>query len=202
MSNQARHPIDVGQNRGGQRAGHGCLLLAGLFLIVFLRWVTSDTEAIPSPATTVPSPSPQVAQPSPEEQAKTREALVTELAPLYCQNHKQTTVQEVDVLVAAGFPTHKDILKHGFTDAQCRTIIDKLYDITPDRDELEEVAERKYWIGMDARLLVFSIGTPHRVNNTQTAFGETGQWIYEWSGGSSNYFYIENGKVMSWQDYQ
>jgi hypothetical protein len=110
-------------------------------------------------------------------------------------------VQEVDVLVAAGFPTHKDILKHGFTDAQCRTIIDKLFDITPQPDELKGVAERKYWIGMDYRLLLLSIGTPDSVNTTQTMFGGTSQWVYNWAGGSSNYFYIENGKVTSWQDY-
>lgn len=128
------------------------------------------------------------------------EDLVAEISPTYCKNHTNTTILKVDQMTELGIPTHADILKHGFTDQQCRTIIEKMQSISSDKEEILAVAERKYWIGMDYRLLTLSIGTPHRINNTTNGFGTTSQWVYEWSDSSTDFFYIENGKLTSYQN--
>ena len=64
-------------------------------------------------------------------------------------------------------------------------------------------------IGMTSEEVVASWGRPHEVNRTVGSWGVHEQWVYgynkHYGSGvtgfiSTNYLYIENGELTSWQD--
>ena len=83
----------------------------------------------------------------------------------------------------------------------CRKIIDFMQGWGIEK--IQEISERKYWIGMSGIELTLSAGIPNDINTDNYGSGERGQWIYHKDsyGISSYYFYVENNKVTSYQDY-
>ena len=64
--------------------------------------------------------------------------------------------------------------------------------------EIEHVRRGEVFIGMSEDAVRGAKGWPDRTNRTVTAYGESKQLVYE--GYSTEYIYIEDGKVRSWQD--
>ncbi len=70
------------------------------------------------------------------------------------------------------------------------------------KEDCENIANKKIWIGMTSVQLVYSWGLPQSMNDTTTALGINTQWIY---GTFKPYVYLEGKdkssmKVTSWQD--
>jgi hypothetical protein len=69
------------------------------------------------------------------------------------------------------------------------------------KEDCDNIANKKIWIGMTSLQLTYSWGLPKSINNTTTAFGISTQWVY----GGSQYVYLEGKsqtdlKVTSWQN--
>lgn len=70
------------------------------------------------------------------------------------------------------------------------------------KEECEDIAKEKIWIGMDKDQLILSWGIPNDTNNSVYSFGVRSQWVYADFG---PYVYLEGKiqndmKVKSWQD--
>lgn len=70
------------------------------------------------------------------------------------------------------------------------------------KEECENVANKKIWVGMTFWQLIQSWGMPKDINDTTTAFGIHSQYVY---GTFKPYVYLEgkdknNLKVTGWQD--
>lgn len=127
-----------------------------------------------------------------------RTAMVNEVAPVYCQNHRKLTLSKVDELASAGFPMWQG--SGTFSDAECQTLIGKMYDLVDqNKSELLAMANSKIFVGMDARMLLYSWGAPNDSNTSTFSWGNHAQWIYGNPIYGANYAYIDNGKVSSYQ---
>jgi hypothetical protein len=60
----------------------------------------------------------------------------------------------------------------------------------------EKVFQKQIWIGMTEAMLVDSWGSPEEINRTVTANLTRKQYVYP----GYQYVYVENGKVVAWQD--
>lgn len=73
------------------------------------------------------------------------------------------------------------------------------------RENCEDIADEKIWIGMYEVQLNLSWGLPDDINNTTNTFGISSQWVYGNPIYKANYVYLEGQdkssmKVTSWQD--
>ena len=68
-------------------------------------------------------------------------------------------------------------------------------DPTWDEQLIEAIKQRKIRIGMTEQQLLLSWGKPDKVNSTVGAYGVHEQWVY----GQSQYVYMKNGKLDSFQ---
>lgn len=73
------------------------------------------------------------------------------------------------------------------------------------KEECENIANKKIWIGMSELQLNLSWGNPNDKNNTTNTFGISSQWVYGDPLYGANYVYLEGKdkdsmKVTSWQD--
>ncbi len=87
------------------------------------------------------------------------------------------------------------------TTADCRKIVDFMHKWGIEK--IKETTDKNYWIGMSSVELTLSAGMPNDINTDNYGWGETEQWVYHrdsW-GTSSYYFYIENDRLTSYQDY-
>lgn len=88
------------------------------------------------------------------------------------------------------------------TEADCRQIIDTLYEW--DANRMEEIIQRKYWIDMPRVSLAASVGIPDTVNKSNYGSGEQEQWVFnkDTYGIHNVYIYVnEKEKVTSYQDF-
>lgn len=86
------------------------------------------------------------------------------------------------------------------TDDDCKKIIAFMY--KRGFENIDEVVGKKYWIGMSGIELYLSAGFADDVNIDNYGSGEREQRIY-YKGSYVNgamYFYVENGKLTSYQD--
>lgn len=118
----------------------------------------------------------------------TREDVINRFAPEYCANHQSTVIHASP----EGYPVNDG---SGWSDEECRTIVGKLYDIDRREDRVQQTIDKKIWIGMTIEHLLFSAGQPEDVNTTVSGEHRRDQWVYP----GSNYVYIENGEVTSYQ---
>ncbi len=63
------------------------------------------------------------------------------------------------------------------------------------KTDAERIIKRMVWIGMTGEQLRESWGPPEDINTTVTASSKSEQWVYK----RSQYVYITNGLVTSWQ---
>lgn len=64
----------------------------------------------------------------------------------------------------------------------------------------KRIFDGEIWIGMTREMLFDSIGTPKKINSTETKYSYTSQYIYEDRFYGTRYIYLENGKVTAIQD--
>jgi hypothetical protein len=87
------------------------------------------------------------------------------------------------------------------TTENCQKVVDLCLNLWG-KEECQNIADTKIWIGMDKEELILSWGLPKDRNNTVNSFGVSSQWVY---GNFGPYVYLE-GKdensmtVASWQD--
>ena len=70
-------------------------------------------------------------------------------------------------------------------------------------EEMDDVINRTYWIGMSKTELMLSVGLPNDINRENYGNGLREQWVYPKDIYSINayYFYVENNKITSYQDF-
>jgi hypothetical protein len=85
--------------------------------------------------------------------------------------------------------------------SDCRKIIDFMH--AWGIEKIQEISERKYWIGMNGIELTLSAGVPNDINKDNYGGGERAQWVYNKDiyGVNAYYFYIEDNKLTGYQDY-
>jgi len=181
------------QNSERDKGAIGCLVVFLIIVVVFVIYAFSDNGSnnLSTDLNSSSNTQDVVVQ-------ENKEGIINDIAPVYCENHQSIYLVEVDNLIQEGFPMHDGV--SGFTDKECRTIIEKLYSIDPNREHLLNVAENKYWIGMDYRLLTYSIGMPSDINSTTTVFGKQSQLVYGDPLKDATYIYLEDGIVSSYQN--
>jgi hypothetical protein len=180
------------RQRQQSRKQWGCCAVI-LLPVVFL--VIPAILSIPPAKRDDPKAQPAGATPAPDA----KQAVVAADAPLYCKAHPKTEVvlaADSDAL-KEGYPVSAG---KGFTAAECATIISKLYALDPRKAAMDTVANGQYFIGMDSMLLIYSLGSPDRINATTTALGTSGQWVYGQGSAKPLYAYVdEAGKLSSVQ---
>ena len=124
--------------------------------------------------------------------------VVAEFAPIYCNSHKTIKFVKVDTLISKGFPVFEGV--GAFNSEQCRTIIEKLYELDSNKDRIRSVAAGKVSIGMRVEFAIYSWGFPDDYNSTNTSFGTSMQWVYGDPIKRAQYVYIDNGVVTATQD--
>ena len=137
-----------------------------------------------------------------EKVAADRQNIIDTHAPVYCANQQKIIVNE-PALLAQGWPNADG--KHGFTNEECTTIVTKLYDhldgYAQRGDRIEQVANRKMWVGMERLELIYSQGSPRDVNRTTTESGTREQWVYGSPiNGTGGYAYLDGDVVTSIQN--
>lgn len=149
-----------------------------------------------------------------EERLRLKEK-TTELATQYCSNRKQSSryYPIPEVLVGSDGKTeykqNDELKKNGasLTQVDCENVIGYLNDLSLKYPlvtiNIQDVIERKYWIGMNIAELSYSMGYPNKINTTNYGSGENQQWIYykDSYGINAYYIYVENSKVTSYQDF-
>lgn len=133
-----------------------------------------------------------------QQAAATKQSIITDLAPKYCASHQQLRLQKLDKLIAQGYPMFDRT--GGFTPDQCTTIISKLYDLDSDKAHLDNVVAAEVSVGMRTEEVIFGIGTPNKDNSTNTAAGNSAQWVYGDPLSHALYVYIDNGVVTATQN--
>ncbi len=137
-----------------------------------------------------------------EKQTADRQHVIDTYAPVYCANQQKILVNE-PALLAQGWPNADG--KHGVTNEECIVIITKLYDYLDGYaqrgDRIEQIANRKMWVGMERLELIYSQGSPQDVNRTTTASGTREQWVYGSPiNGTGGYAYLDGDVVTSIQN--
>lgn len=69
------------------------------------------------------------------QQHKQRIDTINAVAPVFCQNHQNTLMSNIEYLQKDGWPVHEG--RRAWTAAECKTIIGKLYDSGSDKKTLE-----------------------------------------------------------------
>ncbi|TAN12943.1 MAG: DUF4124 domain-containing protein [Burkholderiaceae bacterium] len=64
---------------------------------------------------------------------------------------------------------------------------------------LRAVATGKVTPGMTAEQMRTSWGSPTSINRSVGSYGVHEQWVYRWSNGKTQYVYLQNGVVTSFQ---
>lgn len=124
-----------------------------------------------------------------ENKLAKREDVVNRLSPQYCASHQDARITGSG---SAELPANNG---NGWSADECRAIVGTLYDIDENEINVQNVINKKIWIGMSVIHLGYSLGDPQDINSTVTSLGESQQWVYP----GYNYVYVENGKVTSYQ---
>lgn len=182
----------------------------GIFGVALLSFLfgskPSKTNTLPSKEST-PTATPVLYAPSEEE--------INTLASNYCEQRKMASrVYPVPVKKESSGKTEYEVTddsrKTGssLTSADCQTITEYLVWMKnkafPVADiNIENIIDRKYWIGMNVAELMASVGWPSDINITNYGVGKTEQWVYYKDSNRINalMIYLEEGKVTSYQDF-
>lgn len=125
----------------------------------------------------------------------------------YCSERKKSYRRypilddSIDKNSSISYENFKDKIGNQLTNNDCKKIIAFMY--KRELKEIDSVAERKYWIGMSSLELTLSAGFYDDVNTDNYGDGEREQRIYKKDsyGINAMYFYVEKGKVTSYQDF-
>jgi uncharacterized membrane protein YqjE len=146
-----------------------------------------------------------------QEEADQKETTMQNYAQRYCENRRDNyrkfpmfNLEDDGTITNPNDGTKGINLKT----QDCRSIIDtiikKMVNVegTIDKDVLEKIIERKYWIGMDTFSLLNSLGFPNDINTTKLSGYESRQYVYSQDsyGINSIYIYITDDKVTSYQN--
>lgn len=63
------------------------------------------------------------------------------------------------------------------------------------KETYNKLKQGDYWIGMNKKMAIISLGRPNDINRTVGSWGVHEQWVYD-----NLYLYFENGKLTSYQD--
>lgn len=137
-----------------------------------------------------------------QNEKKIREQTISDLTPVCVSNHKSLYKPKIKELLNGTEAIPQSSTRKGaYTNDECRQIIIGLFNQGYKAEEIGKVAESKYWIGMDAKLLYFSVGLANNYSNTTTTiFGTSSQLVYGDPLYGANYIYVDNGKVSSFQN--
>ncbi len=135
------------------------------------------------------------AQKQAEEQA--RQKMVNRFASQYCSNRQAVKVSVTDEAKAKGWPINDG---SGWTNEECSTIISKLIENGATEKELEVVVAGNYAIGMKEMSLLYSLGSPGKINKTHFSGYTKSQYVYGDPIYNALYIYTENGVVTSVQN--
>jgi len=137
-----------------------------------------------------------------EATAKAKEQLVNDLAPVCVRDHKSLFKLKIqESLEGTTFVPQSTTRKGAYTSDECKQIITGLYDKGYSQEDIRRVAEAKFWVGMSAELLYFSLGMPNDYSNsTTTMFGTSSQLVYGNPLYGATYIYVDNGIVTSFQN--
>lgn len=117
-----------------------------------------------------------------------RQPIIDKYAPLYCSSHRSTRITDMP----EGYPNNSG---RGWTQEECRIIIDKLYSEDSREDRIEAVINKKVWVGMTVLQLIYSWGNPQDINKTVVGDYEQNQWVYP----GFNFVYVQEGVVTAYQ---
>lgn len=81
-------------------------------------------------------------------------------------------------------------------EADREALIRKTFKNLPGK-QINDIVDRKIWIGMTTEMASASIGEPEKVNTSVYSWGKHEQWIYE-----SMYLYFENSILKSYHTKQ
>ncbi len=122
-----------------------------------------------------------------DETEANRAPAIDKFAPLYCSSHQSVRVTGMP----DGMPINDG---RGWTQDECRTIIDKLYSENPAEDRLQAIVDKKVWVGMTKLQFIYSWGDPEDINTTVVGSSRQEQWVYGY-----NYVYFKDNIVTSYQ---
>ncbi len=134
----------------------------------------------------------------------------TTLAESFCQNRSDGEPYFDLQPIAKYFDDQKDADKLIYNTTKkpltenCKKVAEGCLKIWS-KQECEDVANKKIWIGMNEMQLNLSWGNPNDKNNTTGSWGTHSQWVYGSPIYGANYVYLEGKtlddmKVTSWQD--
>ena len=63
------------------------------------------------------------------------------------------------------------------------------------KETYNKLKQGYYWVGMNKKMAIISLGRPNDINRTVGSWGVHEQWVYD-----NLYLYFENGKLTSFQD--
>jgi hypothetical protein len=149
-----------------------------------------------SGSTNAPTPTPAISQAEKDNLAKT-----------FCDERSQPAVSSVNLndFIAMSNANGENVTLHPAngiypTEGNCKKIIDICLDHWT-KEDCQNIAARKIWIGMNENELILSWGLPSDRNDTVMNTGINTQWVY---GDFGPYVYLEGSsqsdlKVTSWQ---
>lgn len=89
------------------------------------------------------------------------------------------------------------IQKEEDSEFSCISKTDPLKKYRGNKKLISSIEKREIFIGMPEDALILSWGEPKNINSSQTGNIEFKQYVYE----NQNYVYLQNGKVVSWQEF-
>lgn len=179
-------------------------------IIFFIKGSNEKQQVINSTANITIKPSPQTKPTKTKEQiqkerkeaTKKQEEKNKNYATQYC-NKRENSNKQYSVITSDDITEiNKSVKKKGLelTQNDCYQIVTYLN--SWGSENIADIVERRYWIGMGKVELLSSLGWPNDVNVTNYGLGVNEQWVYNKdSYGSAYYIYLENNKVTSYQDF-
>lgn len=138
---------------------------------------------------------------TPNPEILSSEELAT-LSEKYCENRKNKIWHYPLIKFENGTATtdiENSKLGSKLTKEDCKNTVDVLNKIYP-KDEVVNIVDQKYWLGMKSMQVIYSVGLPSDVNTTVTKGLEHKQLVYTDGGFNFMFIYTENDKVTAWQD--
>jgi len=142
-----------------------------------------------------------------------KETMLNDYATRYCSERKGYSRTFGKIIVNSDNSWQTDVSKaikgNRLSKSDCRNIVNSLVQFmevssgSVNKESMEQIISKKYWIGMYSIELVASIGNPDDVNTTTTTYSTSQQFVYykDSYGISSIYIYTDGRKVTSYQDF-
>lgn len=174
----------------------GVGFIKGLFFIIII-FITIGAIA------TAISPSTHTQNNSPSSEPITQQ-YKDSLAKMFCDNRSDGK-RYVDLQpLTDGFKSKPTETTKKPTPEECMGATNYCLKVWAKKEDCENIANKKIWIGMTGLQLYISLGYPRDINNTTNTYGIRSQQVY---GDFGPYIYLEGKtdglndmKVTSWQD--